>query len=123
MKYHIALLTLLLNIPAASYGDKIPKELSRELIQKFEQLLCKDSKFTECIGIEKSICSNKISSVLNGCDYSPVWKEIENMNHEQANKVSTSDNSMKYAECVISRFQEQFSIHNTVFEQCVDEHL
>lgn len=115
----MALLLVLLSLPMVGCGDEIQNELARKLVQKYDDFLCKDSAFAECLGLEQNSCEKHMPVVLNGCDYSPLWKEIRRPDHDRSNEDSLDAESRKYGECVNNRFKQQFSVDSTVFEQCL----
>jgi hypothetical protein len=114
-----AIALFLLNLPIVGYGDKIPNELATKLVQKFDDCLCKDAAFTACLGLKQKSCEKHMQVVLNGCDFSPLWKEIRRLDHDRSNEDSLDAESRKYGECVNNRFKRQFSVDSTVFERCL----
>ena len=100
-------------------GDEMPGEMSARLVQKFDNFLCKDSAFTECVGLNQKSCEKHMPVVLNGCDYSRVWKEIRRADHDPTSEDNLYAESRKYGECVNIRFKRQFFVDTTVFEQCL----
>ena len=72
----MALLLVLLSLPMVGCGDEIQNELARKLVQKYDNYLCKDSAFAECLGLEQNSCEKHIPVVLNGCDYSPGYCQL-----------------------------------------------
>lgn len=119
MKNQMALLLALLSLPIVGYGDEMKNELASKLIHKFDNLLCKDSAFTECVGLNQKNCEKHMPVVLSGCDYSPLWKEMRRADRDRSNEDSLDTESRKYGACVNNRFKLQFSVDSTVFEQCL----
>ena len=72
----MALLLVLLRLPTVG-GDEIQKELATKLVQNFDNLLCKDSDFIACVGLNQKSCEKLIRSIDQTlCNLAPPLRGV-----------------------------------------------
>ena len=108
-------------VSSAGVSNELPKGLTKGLIAELEAFFCGDTAFLKCVAVEAELCSESVAYAVAGCDYSPVWVEIQQLDEDEGGSAGVTAEGEKYGSCVNTQIRRQLGISESLFESCINE--